>query len=472
MTSSLRTRLLAGTIGGMVLLLACFSVTVYAVIRHALVGEFDSSLTSTAKLLSAAVEIEDDTVDAEFEEQHMPEFNDAEQPAYYQIWELKGGVVCRSPLLGQRDLPQLYRPDGLPTHAACPDTRTGRPLRAVGVRFLPRMEAADANAPSRVADGRPLVIVVARDASELHGQLGSLKWLLLAATGATAGLALLVAAVVVRRGLGPLQSIAAEIAAIGENDLAARVGSAPVPAEIAPIQDRLNGLLARLQKAFDSERRITADVAHELRTPLAGIRATIEVALGRERNSTEYRSALSECLAMALGMQALTDNLLTLAHLDASAVTLQAERIALAEFVDSIWLAFRAKAEAREISFENRIPEGLAVNSDAVNLGTVFSNLLSNAVEYADSPGRVWITARRIDGMVEIAVANTGCALTGEQLAHVFDRFWRADRARADTGVHCGLGLALVQEMTKALHGHATAEVKDGTFTARVTLPA
>jgi two-component system sensor histidine kinase QseC len=268
-----------------------------------------------------------------------------------------------------------------------------------------------------------------------------------------------------------LQSIATEIAAIGENDLTARVGSAPVPAEIAPIKDRLNGLLARLEKAFDSERRITADVAHELRTPLAGIRATLEVALGRERNSTEYRSALSECLAMAVGMQALTDNLLTLARLDASAVTLQVERIVLAEFVDSIWLAFREKAAAREISFENRIPEGLAVNSDAVNLGTVLSNLLSNAVEYADSPGQIWITARQMDAEVEIAVANTGAALTGEQLAHVFDRFWRSDRARAETGVHCGLGLALVQEMAKALHGRATAEVQNGTFTARVTLP-
>jgi len=472
MISSLRTRLLVGTIGGMVLMLACFSVVVYAVIHHALVGEFDSSLTSTAKLLAASVEIEDDTVDAEFEEHRMSEFNDTRRPAYYQIWELDGEVVCRSPLLGECDLPQLYGTGDTPAHTACPDPCTGRPLRAAGVRFLPRIEAVDANAPSQVADGHALVIVVARDASKLHSQLSFLKWLLLAAAGATAGLSLLVAAVAVRRGLGPLQSIATEIAAIGENDLAARVGDAPVPAEILPIKDRLNGLLSRLEKAFDSERRITADVAHELRTPLAGIRATIEVALGRKRGGAEYRSALSECLGMAVGMQALTDNLLTLVRLDARAVALQVERIVLAEFVDSIWLTFREKAAAREISFENRIPEDLAVDSDAVNLGTVFSNLLSNAVEYADSPGRVWITARHSDAMVEIAVANTGCRLTNEQVAQVFDRFWRADAARAETGVHCGLGLALVQEMTKALHGSATADVRDGTFTVRVTLPA
>jgi len=472
MTSSLRTRLLAGTIGGMVLLLVCFSLTVYAVIRHALVGEFDSSLTSTAKILAAAVETEDDIIDAEFEERRMSEFNDTGQPAYYQIWELDGEVVCRSPLLGDCDLPQLYGPGDMPAHAACPDPCTDRLLRAVGVRFLPRIEAADANAPSQVAEGHALIIVVARDASKLHGQLGFLKWLLLVAAGATAGVALLVAAVVVRRGLGPLQSIAIEIAAIGENDLGARIGGAPVPAEILPIKDRLNGLLSRLEKAFDSERRVTADVAHELRTPLAGIRATIEVALGRERGGAEYRSALSECLGMAVGMQALTDNLLTLVRLDASAVALQVERIALAEFVDSIWLTFREKAAARDISFENRIGEDLAVDSDAVNLGTVFSNLLSNAVEYADSPGRVWITARRTDAMVEIAVANTGCTLTSEQVAQVFDRFWRADAARAETGVHCGLGLLLVKEMARALHGSATAEVRDGTFTVRVTLPA
>jgi len=470
-TSSLRTRLLIGTIGGMALLLAGLSVTVYAVIRHALVAEFDVSLTSTAEILAASVEFEAGVIDAEFEEQHLREFNDAEQPAYYQVWRRDGEVVCRSPLVGAHDLPRLHGPVGAPIHSACRDPHNHRRLRAVGLTFVPRTDPQDQDPPRRATEQDALVMVVARDASRLYGQLAFLRWLLLGVAGATTALALLVAAVVVRRGLGPLDSIAAEIAAIREDDLGTRIGQGPLPGEIAPIRDRLNALLSRLEKAFDRERRITADVAHELRTPLAGIRATIEVALTRQREAGEYRSVLSQCLEITAGMETLVANLLMLARLDAGATTLQMERIDLAELADSIRAPFAEKVAARGLTWENGIGEDFVVHSDRVSLRMILSNLLDNAVEYTASAGHIGITARQAGDKVEIAVANTGCTLTREQAAQVFERFWRADAARGQTGVHCGLGLALVQEMAKALHGSATAEVRGNTLTVRVTLP-
>jgi signal transduction histidine kinase len=456
----------------MVLLLVCFSVTVYAVIRRALTAEFDSSLTSTVEILSASVELEAGTIDAEFEEQHVREFNDAQQPAYYQVWKSDGEVVCRSPLLGAHDLPRLYGPAGTPVHSTFRDHQDHRRLRAVGLTFVPRIDPEDPNTATPASDRGAVVMVVARDASRLYRQLALLRWLLVGAAGATAALALLVASVVVRRGLKPLESIAAEIATIGQDDLGARLAEGALPDEIAPVRDRLNALLSRLEAAFERERRITTDVAHELRTPLAGIRATIEVALTKQRDNAEYRSVLSECLEIATGMETLVANLLMLARLDAGAATLQMERIALNELVDSIWAEFGNKAASRGITWENNIGDNLVVHSDRVRLRMILSNLLDNAAEYAGSSGRIWTTARRTGNKVEITVANTGCTLTGEQAAQVFERFWRADAARGETGVHCGLGLALVQEMAKALHGSAMAEIQDGTFTVTITLPA
>jgi signal transduction histidine kinase len=102
----------------------------------------------------------------------------------------------------------------------------------------------------------------------------------------------------------------------------------------------------------------------------------------------------------------------------------------------------------------------------------ILSNLLSNAVEYTNNAGQIWVTACRGDDCVEITVSNTGCSLTSEQVSQVFDSFWRGDSSRKDTGVHCGLGLALVQRLVRALGGSVIVELQaGGIFVVRITLP-
>jgi len=111
--------------------------------------------------------------------------------------------------------------------------------------------------------------------------------------------------------------------------------------------------------------------------------------------------------------------------------------------------------------------------SDRQNLSIVLSNILANAVEYADKGGQIRSTACSKDGSVEVAVSNTGCQLTTDQVAQAFDSFWRGDFSRSDTGTHCGLGLALVQRLVRALGGNAFAELQPGgIFIVRITLPA
>jgi signal transduction histidine kinase len=473
---SLRTRLIIGVIGGMLLLLSIFSLTVYAVIRRALTNQFDASLTSTARILAASAELDNGEFDLELEVQDMQEFRRAERPTYYQFWWHKGNAVVRSPSLGKNDLLRFEGPLDVPVFRAL--QRNGQPLRAIGLKFEPREVKKTKrdgdhkrNEYKQRARRQTFTLVVARDASDLYGQLRFLCWLLLIASAGIIILSFLVAVFVVRQGLNPLHSIASEISTISEDDLAARVGTTSVPAEILPIKNRLNDLLSRLEDAFKRERCLTADVTHELRTPLAGLRSTIEVTLTRNRNTTEYQTVLNECLAIVETMQTMVNNLLMIARLDARQLTFRREQSCLAELVNSCWRPFSEKAIEREITFDNRVPNDVTVNSDRKNLSVIFSNLLNNAVEYTNDAGQIWVTAHHTGDSVEIAVANTGCQLTDGQDAQVFDCFWRGDSSRTGTGVHCGLGLALVQRLVRALGGSVIVELQPGgIFSIRLTL--
>jgi len=466
---SLRTRLLAGIIAGMLLLLLVFSVIVYTVIRRALVNQFDASLTATAQILAASVEYDDDEIELELDVRMMPEFQSPQRPAYYQFRQHDGTVVARSPSLGTDDLLFFEGSLGVPVFRAL-QTRNGQLGRAVGLKFKPRIDGRDDE--QQPAKQQTLTLVVARDAGDLYYHLRFLRWLLAIASIGTISLSFLVAAFVVRRGLGPLNSLAAQIAAIKEDDLTARITAEHIPAEVVPIRKQLNDLLSRLEASFNRERRFTADVAHELRTPLAGMRSILEVTLARLRDVNEYQASLSDCLTISKNMQAMVDNLLAFARIDAHQMTFHPAQIQPAELVNSCWQTFSDEARRRGIVFENRIPAEMTCQSDPESLSMALSNLLDNAVEYSNEAGQIWTTGRQADDSVEITVANTGCRLTNEQVSQVFDCFWRGDSSRTNTGVHCGLGLAMVQRIIKALGGHTIVEVQNGgIFTVHLTLP-
>ncbi len=477
MSRSLRTRLLTGIIGGMILLLTIFSLLIYVVIRSALVKQFDTSLTSVAQILAASVELDSNEIEFEFDVQQMPEFLNAQHPTHYQLWDANDIVVAKSPLLGTDNLLHLKGPINMIVQGRSQD-KNGRPQRTVGLTFMPRIadnegKNSDAQNYRPVANVKAITLAVARDAGDLYDQLGSLRWLLLYASAAVIALSFIIAAVIVRKGLRPLNSIAAEIATIKEDSLTTRITAEDVPSEVVQIKNRLNELLSRLQDSFNRERQFNADVAHELRTPLSGLRSTIEVTLTRTRDNDEYKKVLFDCQAIVENMQTMVGNLLMLARLDARQISFQTEQIRLAELVNSCWQQFSDKALERQITFDNSIEAEITCDSDRQNLSIVLSNVLANAVEYADEAGQIRITAFREDDSVQVAVSNTGCKLTFEQVSQVFDCFWQADASRSDTGTHCGLGLALVRRLVRALGGNAFAELKPGCiFVLRIILPA
>jgi two-component system sensor histidine kinase QseC len=406
--------------------------------------QFDAGLEATAHLLAASIEQDANDVELGLE----PEPQDIQRATYYQIWRTRDIVVAKSPLLNAESLGRLPDEANSPTFMNS-GGGDGKPLRAIGLRFLPRAAENDKRLPQK-ADLQTLTLTVARDAAELHGQLRFLRRLLLTATAAVTALSLLIAAVAVRHSLLPLNAIAWQIGAIRADDLTARVAAMRIPTEIVPIKERWNDLLQRLQASFQRERRFTADVAHELRTPLAGIRSTIEVMLLRARKSQKYQTVLSDCLVIVQNMQAMVNNLLMLARLDTRQIVLRQDRVPLADLVETCWRPFCERAQHPHITFASTILDDQMCRCDPDSLSMVVSNLLANASEYTNDAGQIRAAAHPAEGQVELTISNTGCSLSQEQIPQVFDCFWRSDLSRTDAGVHCGLGLALAQRLVTA----------------------
>lgn len=462
---SLKARLMYGMIGGVVLLLIGFDFIVYNAISRTLYSQFDASLESVARLISASVEWKDDELDFEFDVKMTPEFTGGTTLSYYELWGDDGVAIGKSPSLGDSELFR-FDTENHPHVFKTFRMKDGRSVRAIAMKFMPRVDK-----DNKKATVQSFTLVVARDAGILLSHLHFLKSLFLIASIAITALACVIVAIVVKKVLTPLSSVAGQIEHIREDSLKSRIVGENLPTEIAPIQKQLNSLLERLEASFERERSFNANVAHELRTPLAGMRSIIDVTLMRNRDAAEYHSALSESLSIIKNMEEMVVKLLTLARIESGQIKFNTERIILGEMIDKCWRYFSEKALAAGIVFENHLQKDLVCESDAAGLSIIVSNLLDNAVEYTNRNGRIWVTARKMDNSVDVVFENTGNQLTEEQMKSVFDCYWQGDTSRSRTGVHFGLGLAMVKQMVELLGGKIRVEAPNGLFSIHISLP-
>jgi len=370
-----------------------------------------------------------------------------------------GGVyVIRSPLLVDADLPRIQALAGQPRfeQITLPDGSRGR---AVGLEMRwPVLERA----PRRSSASAQVTAVVAASTADIERQLSFLAGLLAVTALGTMTVSGGVTWLVVSHGLHPLAAVARRMAAMDETGLKQRIESQGVPQEITPVVHQLNGLLSRLDEAFERERALTADVAHELRTPVAELRTITEITLSRLREPDEYRQALGETLETIRTLQGLIEKLLVLARLEAGEVKPELDTIALQPVLAQQWVQVRGDAERRGLVYEDRCSADAVVAADPRLLDAVLSNALSNAVAYTPDGGRVIAEAHCTGRTWTLTVENTGCQLARDDAVKVFDRFWRADVARSGgTALHCGLGLPLVRRAMEIIGGTAEAHVTD-----------
>jgi signal transduction histidine kinase len=466
--TSLRRRLLAGTVAIAAAVLASSSLLAWLLTRAAIDHESDAALATQVRALTTLVSRDQRRLRIEYDAYLMPEYSRDERPELFCFWDATGAELLRSPALAAHRLPPPRDAGARPALSSCtlPD---GRPGRIAVLAFAPD-RAEEEGAPQRPR--RLLTVAALRDTLDRDHRLAGLALILAAATAAGTAVAVAAMALLARHLLRPVDALAGRIAALDAERLAERIGPAGVPAELLPVVARLDDLLGRLDASFSRERSFTADAAHELRTPIAGLRTTLEVGASRLRPAEEHRATLGDCLEITLQMQALVDNLLSLARLEAGLVAVDLQPTVVAEAVAEAWKPFAARAAARRLAVTTDLDAVGSAPLDRAKLRLVLANLFDNAVSYADEGGTVAITARRVDGALALSVANSGCTLPPAAALQVFARFWRGDSARSAAGVHCGLGLALCRKLAVALGGTIAATIATGRFTVELRLPA
>jgi signal transduction histidine kinase len=236
--------------------------------------------------------------------------------------------------------------------------------------------------------------------------------------------------------------------------------------ELQPFQAALDDMLARLNAAMRQQEQFTADAAHELRTPLAIMKSTLQTLQMRPRTVAEYRESLDDALRDIDRMEQLVQQLLTLARLDSTNRTSDFTDVRLDVLLKSLADVFADRAERQGAHIACTDHEGVRVRGDETELWQLFSNLLDNALRYGPSDGVVRISLQDgPDRWVTACVHDDGGGIPPEKLPRLFDRFYRVDSSRSQASGGSGLGLAIVREIVQRHHGEIeiTSDPQSGT---------
>jgi signal transduction histidine kinase len=272
-----------------------------------------------------------------------------------------------------------------------------------------------------------------------------------------------------------LERVRREVADITDGrSLHRRLSADDASPELTSLIETLNAMIARLETSFTALKRFTADASHELKTPLAVLRADVERAMSDKTRKDERLVALEEALHETTRMADLVDSLLTLARADEGRFDLHREPVDLRELTQEVYETALILGEAAGVQVNLPFTADVTIQGDATRLRQLFLNLVTNAIKYTPAGGRVDIGLGRHPDTVTFAVRDTGTGIAAADLPHVFERFWRADRVRSRTAERggFGLGLAISQWVAHAHGGTLTVQSRLGKgslFT--VTLP-
>lgn len=276
-----------------------------------------------------------------------------------------------------------------------------------------------------------------------------------------------------RRLTAPLEALASDAHAIPGAQLSDRLPERSPDAELTAVTQALNGLLARQEAAFQVQRQFVTDASHELRSPLSNLKGTIEVALRRPRTAAEYQETLSTALHETDRLARLANELLLLSRAEGGQMILERQPCDLSRIACGAASAHTARAQATGVRVTLDTPPEATLEADPDRLRQVIDNLLDNALRYAPAGSEVVVRVAAVESAWEVSVSDAGPGIAPEHQAQVFERFWRADPARARASGGAGLGLAIARAIVEA-HGGSVrvASVPGHGATFTLTLPA
>ncbi len=373
-------------------------------------------------------------------------------------------------------------------------TPTGRAGRELTIYFLsPSLPATQVSSPEAGASGDAVREQLVRALAErgrwrhaiLRRRVGEFdifvarrrdSYLLALAGLAGAGLVLLpVAALLARRwmtravslALEPLGRVVDETRLIGPHDLSRRVPAPAGVVEVSELSEALNRLLERVERAHRALEGFTADASHELRTPLAHIRAQAQWSLDDRRSRADQCDGLAGIARETERMIRMVEDLLLIARGENRQLAVASREFDLVAVVHEVEEIAAAMAKDRDLRVRSEVNGPIHAIGDAGRTREILLNLASNAVRHT-SAGSVVFTCERDDGMVGVAVRDTGCGIEPQHLSRVFDRFYRVDRARSRTHGGAGLGLTIARLLAELQHGRIEVKSTRGKGSAFV----
>ena len=277
-----------------------------------------------------------------------------------------------------------------------------------------------------------------------------------------------------RRALAPVDQITRAAQQINSSNLSKRLHVPKSGDELERFSETLNGMLERLEDSFNRITQFTADASHELRTPLALMRTTTEVSLRTSQTVSEYREAQKEILEELEKTSGLVEKLMLLARADAGVETLQRSSTNLSDSLKEACDDGRILARAKQLAFQENISTStMIVDGDAHALRRLFLILIDNAVKYTPSGGLITVSLSRNDSSAVAEFHDSGIGIATEELPHIFDRFYRADKARSREFGGVGLGLSIALWVAEAHGGSIEVQSSVGagsTFQVRIPL--
>jgi two-component system OmpR family sensor kinase len=389
-----------------------------------------------------------------FGENQSPQF-------YFVVWSPDGAIISSS----------SNAPPAVPMPIAKGQLREGVLRQRGDLRELAMVSPRIAfSGPFGVSSGShsSRTVVGCSIATELS-ELNHLAWLLAGLGTGVLGVGLVVGWWLSARSVRPIADISAIARRIAIGNLSERIDLTDTESELGGLARVLNEMFDGLQAAFARQAQFTADASHELRTPLFVILSQAQSALKRERTSGEYREGFRVCERAAQQMRQLIEALLVLARQDSDNASLSRASCALDQIATETVDLLRPLAGERNVSLHlDASPAPLS--GDAQQLRQVVTNLVSNAIEYNRPNGEVKVTVRCEGNTAVLIVGNDGPGIAAEDLPHIFERFYRADKSRSNSNDHTGLGLAICKAIVQAHRGciEASSRINQGAvFTVR-----
>jgi signal transduction histidine kinase len=360
---------------------------------------------------------------------------------YYIAWNRDGVMLARS-AGAPPDVPP-------PDDEGAPAARMRGTLREVG-RFLPSGEC----------------VLTGCDLGRQLADLTRFGWFLSGAGTVVFGCGLAIGWWITDRALQPLTEISATAGRIARGDLSQRIPPAETDDELGELAGVLNETFDRLEANFARQARFTADASHELRTPITVLLTQTQAMLARERSPEEYRASLAACERAARRMHRLVESLLALARLDSGDLIARREPCDLASIAGETVELLRPLAAEAKITIKVDDLAPAPCHGDPDRLAQIVTNLVCNAIQHNRPGGEVTVAAGHREGRVFVSVADTGPGIAAEDLPHIFERFYRADKARAGAAGRTGLGLAITQAIVDSHDGlmEVSSEVGRGSI--------